>query len=82
MVIARHSFIHSNEEGLTELLKDSLVGAQQDEMLSLFEQMDSFHPNEPCWHLAFIAVDPTQQNNGYGSALMKHTLEAVERDKK
>lgn len=74
--------VHPNEEGLTELLQDSLVGAKQDEMFSMFEQMDSFHPDEPCWHLAIVAVDPFHQNKGFGSALMKHTLEAVDNSKK
>lgn len=44
--------------------------------------MDSFHPGEPRWHLAFIAVDPAQQNKRHGSTLMKHALEAVDNDKK
>jgi ribosomal protein S18 acetylase RimI-like enzyme len=74
--------VHPDEEGLTKLFQDSLYGTQLEEMFSLFEQMDNFHPDEPCWHLAFIAVDPAQQNKGYGSALMEHTLEAVDHDKK
>ena len=74
--------VHPDEEGLTKLFQASFDGAQLDEVSSLFEQMDNFHPDEPCWHLAFIAVDPAQQNKGYGSTLMKHTLEAVDNDKK
>jgi len=74
--------VHPDEEGLTKLFQDSFDGTQLDEIFSLFEQMDNFHPDEPCWHLAFIAVDPAQQNKGYGLALMEHTLEAVDNDKK
>jgi len=74
--------VHPDEEGLTKLFQDNFDGAQLDEIFSLFEQMDNFHPDEPCWHLAFIAVDPAQQNKGYGSALLEHTLEVVDRDKK
>ncbi len=74
--------VHPDEEGLTKLFQASFDGAQLDEVSSLFEQMDNFHPDEPCWHLAFIAVDPAQQNKGYGSTLTKHTLEAVDNDKK
>lgn len=33
-------------------------------------------------HLAFIAVDPAQQNKGFGSALLEHNLKVVDRDKK
>ena len=44
--------------------------------------MDSIRPVEPYWHLAFIAMDPVQQSEGYGSTLLEHTLEVVDRDKK
>ncbi len=54
--------IHPDEEGLTKLFQDGFEGAQLAEIFSLFEQMDKYHPDEACWHLAFIAVDPAQQN--------------------
>ena len=44
--------------------------------------MDDFHPDEPCWHLAFISVDPAQQNKGLGSALLEHTLRVIDQEKK
>jgi ribosomal protein S18 acetylase RimI-like enzyme len=74
--------VHPDEQALAQLIQDSFDGTQLDEIFSLFEQMGNFHPDEPCWHLAFIAVDPAQQNEGYGSALLEHTLEAVDNDKK
>lgn len=74
--------IHPDEEGLTELLQNHFEGAQLEEIFSIFEQMDKFHPDIPCWHLAFIAVDAAQQNKGFGSALLEHTLKAVDSDKK
>lgn len=74
--------IHPDEEGLTELIQNNFDGAQLEEIFSIFEQMDKFHPDEPCWHLAFIAVDAVQQNKGFGSALLERTLNAVDRDKK
>jgi ribosomal protein S18 acetylase RimI-like enzyme len=73
---------HPDEEGLTKLFQDNFDGAQLEEIFSLFEQMDNFHPDKSCWHLAFIAVDPVQQNRGLGSSLMKYALEVVDRDKK
>ena len=42
--------------------------------------MEGYHPREPHWYLPFIGVDPSQQGKGYGSALMKHTLDACDRD--
>ena len=74
--------VHPDEEGINELVQGSFSGAQLDEILSMFEQMDGFHPDESCWHLAFISVDPTQQNKGLGSALLEHTLKVVDQGKK
>jgi len=33
---------------------------------------DEHHPNEPHWQLALLGVDPSLQNNGFGSALLEH----------
>jgi GNAT superfamily N-acetyltransferase len=44
--------------------------------LTHFHALDTLfemhHPAEPHWHLAFLAAHPTHQNNGLGSALLKH----------
>ena len=74
--------VHPDEEGIIELMQGGFDGPKLDEIFSMFEQMDDFHPDEPCWHLAFIAVDPAQQNKGFGSALLEHTLKVVDQDKK
>ncbi len=47
--------VHPDEEGLTKLFQDRFDGSQLNEVFSLFEQMDNFHPDEPCWHLAIRA---------------------------
>jgi ribosomal protein S18 acetylase RimI-like enzyme len=44
--------------------------------------MEKFHPDEPCWHLAFLAVDPAQQGKGLGSRILEHSLEACDKDRK
>ena len=74
--------VHPDGEGLTTLFEDKFSGPMLEDILSLFEQMDKFHPDEPCWHLTFIAVDPAQQGNGYGSALLEHSLASCDKDKK
>ena len=74
--------VHPDEEGIVELMQGSFDGARLDEIFSMFEQKDGFHPDEPCWHLAFISVEPVQQNNGLGSALLEYTLKVVGQDKK
>ena len=40
------------------------------------------HPAEPHWYLPLIAVEPTKQGHGYGSALLRYALERVDREKK
>ncbi|MFI5493803.1 GNAT family N-acetyltransferase [Actinoplanes sp. NPDC051859] len=40
---------------------------------ALDELFEKHHPQEPHWHLAFLAVDPVHQGAGLGSALMQHT---------
>lgn len=72
---------HPGGERLTDFFQSGFEGAQLGEILALFEQMDNFHPDEPCWHLTFVAVDPAQQNNGYGSALLEYALKIIDQDK-
>ena len=74
--------VHPDEDGLTALFQENFAGAMRDDVFSLFEQMDRYHPDEPCWHLAFIAVDPVRQGNGYGAQLLKHTLALCDADRK
>lgn len=38
----------------------------------LDELFDKHHPDQPHHHLAFLAVHPTQQRRGLGSALLRH----------
>jgi ribosomal protein S18 acetylase RimI-like enzyme len=74
--------IHPDEEGLVSLLKDSLSDSILNDAFSLLEQMERFNPKEPCWHLAFIAVDPAHQSNGLGSRMLEHSLKACDKDRK
>lgn len=52
---------------------------QQTEIFAMFEQIDNYHPHEPHWYLAILGIEPTQQNQGYGSALIEHKLEECDR---
>ena len=74
--------IHPDEEGLTALFEDTFSGPKNEAVFSLLEQMDEAHPDEACYHLAFIAIDPSRQGNGYGSTLLAHTLKSCDRDQK
>lgn len=49
------------------------VGPYLDRFGALGELLDSHHPHEPHWHLAFLAVHPEHWGRGIGSALLRHT---------
>lgn len=74
--------VHPDGDGLVSLFEESLDKALLENALSLLEQMERFHPNVLCWHLALIAIDPAQQGKGLGTRLLKHSLKACDKDGK
>ncbi len=46
----------------------------------LMQQMASYHPKEPHWYLPLLGVDPAHQNEGVGSALLRHVTDRCDRD--
>jgi GNAT superfamily N-acetyltransferase len=66
-------------EALMQLSREHVPDDRQDDMTQVFEQMDAFHPKEPCWYLPMIGVDPAAQGRGYGSALLRFALEEIDR---
>ncbi|WP_254274377.1 GNAT family N-acetyltransferase [Haloarcula marina] len=63
-----------DEEAIGALFQETLSEDRQEQAWTLFEQIDSYHPNEPYWFLPAIGVDPPHQRRGLGSVLMKHAL--------
>jgi len=61
-------------DAITEVSREVTVPSRRDELESLWEQMDAYHPAEPHWYLAKIAVDPSCQSCGIGSALLLYRL--------
>jgi GNAT superfamily N-acetyltransferase len=51
-----------------------------EDMMQVFTQMEKYHPADDCWYLPLIGVDPSCQGRGYGSALLRHALQACDRD--
>ena len=72
--------VRPDEGALVALLQSTGSASIQKDLFAVFEQMEGYHPRDPHWYLPFIGVDPSQQGKGYGSALMKHTLDACDRD--
>ncbi|HHP7230749.1 MAG TPA: GNAT family N-acetyltransferase [Xenococcaceae cyanobacterium] len=73
--------IHPDANTIVELLKRTIPQQRQAEVFAVLEQMGNYHPNEPHWYLAMIGVEPTQQKQGYGSALIQPALDICDRHK-
>jgi len=71
---------HSDQEAMGELASKAIPERDQEKMFTFMGQMGEFHPTEPHWYLPLIAVDPTRQGAGLGSALLIHALEICDRD--
>ncbi|MEM8952642.1 MAG: GNAT family N-acetyltransferase [Verrucomicrobiota bacterium] len=72
---------HADDEVITRVIEETVPRHRLREAFALFEQMDDFHPKEEHWYLPLIAVEPAQQNQGLGSALLKHTLTRCDRSR-
>lgn len=64
-----------DEESLMRVIEETVAAERKNAILSMFEQMESYHPREPHWHLPLIGVDPASQSRGVGSAQQRHILE-------
>ena len=73
--------VHPDEEALDRVL-DRSVGDRKDEVMTVLNEMGSYHPPEPHWYLPLIGVDPMHQGKGIGSALLAHALIPCDRDKR
>jgi GNAT superfamily N-acetyltransferase len=67
-----------DEEQFANLLFGVLPDQISDDAANFFISMAEYHPQEPCWYLAVLAVDPARQAQGYGGALMKEALAMVD----
>lgn len=72
--------VHPDEEQLVACFEQTVTQDKHDALFETFGQMDKYHPDEDCWHLAFIAVDPVRQGKGLGSALLEACLERCDED--
>jgi GNAT superfamily N-acetyltransferase len=70
-----------DDSSIAELFERNMSGPRRGELLSLFEQMASFHPQAPHWYLPLIGVDPLLQGRGYGRMLMDRVLSICDRDR-
>jgi ribosomal protein S18 acetylase RimI-like enzyme len=69
---------HPDDEAVESLIRRSTPPEAHDALFAVFEQMGRYHPAEPHWHLPLIGVHPGWQRTGYGAALLRHALAAVD----
>ena len=71
--------IELETDAIANLIQQTVSEPTQDRVFQLLEQMDNFHPNESCWYLAILGVDPAKQKRGYGSMLIQQVLNHCDR---
>jgi GNAT superfamily N-acetyltransferase len=69
---------HADGDAIQAVVSETASRANLDDIFSVFEEMDRYHPKEPHWYLAIIGVDPARQGHGVGSLLLKSTLAQVD----
>jgi GNAT superfamily N-acetyltransferase len=67
--------ITMHESAVENVLRNTVHPAIRDDLRTVLEQMDEFHPTEPHWYLPLIGIEPTYQGRGFGSLLIQHVLE-------
>jgi GNAT superfamily N-acetyltransferase len=72
--------VHPNSEGLEKVFRDTAEPEHRDDLLATFEEMDQWHPEESCWYLPLIGVEPNAQGRGLGEALMRHAAARCDRE--
>jgi len=69
-----------DEEALIAIMERSTPEDRQPEVFAVFDQMGSYHPDEPHWYLPLIGVDPVHRHKGHGAALLQHALARCDSD--
>jgi ribosomal protein S18 acetylase RimI-like enzyme len=72
--------VDPDEERMIPHLQETVATDIIDEAFGVFGAMEEYHPEEPCWYLPMISVDPAYQGRGIGSQLMKHALRRIDED--
>ena len=65
---------HPDDDALMALIANTTPEELQPALMAIFEEMDSYHPTEPHWHLPMIGIHPSHQRQGYGAALLRYAL--------
>lgn len=66
--------VHPNGEALEGVFRDTVKPDHLGDLLTTFEKMEQWHPEEPHWYLAMVGVDPNARGRGLGTDLMRHAV--------
>ena len=72
--------VHPDSDRLAALTEEHVPKGRLGDMMQVFEQMEAYHPADPCWYLPLIGVDPACQGRGFGSALLRYALDRCDRE--
>lgn len=66
--------------GALTLIQGVIAAEKLDQANEIAAQMIDMHPAMPCWHLSWLGTDVTAQGSGFGTRLLTHGLELVDRE--
>lgn len=72
--------VRLDEDAFLDVAYATTAADLKGDLDSFFEQMDAFHPRSDHWYLPLTGVDPPSQGQGLGSSLLRHALDACDRD--
>ncbi|NKB66436.1 MAG: GNAT family N-acetyltransferase [Candidatus Latescibacteria bacterium] len=72
--------VHPDESAVDQLIQNRVAADKQEDLTGLLDRVDQYIPEEPHWYLLFIGVEPLHRGQGFGSALMEHTLRRCDDD--
>lgn len=72
--------VDPDHERMSALTEQHVPADRLDDMNRVFEQMAAYHPQESCWYLPLIGVDPLLQGRGLGSALLRYATMRCDAD--
>jgi GNAT superfamily N-acetyltransferase len=71
--------VEPDGNALDALVESTIREPTRSHLLSIFEQMSQFHPNEAHWYLALMGVGTLHQGQGLGSLLLEQGLGRCDR---
>jgi len=72
--------VDPDEDAMIPIVERTVAPDKIETLFGILEGMAKYHPPEPLWYLPLIGVDPTHQRRGIGGALLRYSLERVDRE--